>query len=66
MSVGPARGSSAGSLVCYLMGITEVDPLKYELYFERFIDVNRFDLPDIDIDFQDDKGLACLELINAS
>ncbi len=55
MAVGPARGSSAGSLVCYLMGITEIDPLEYGLYFERFIDINRFDLPDIDIDFQDDK-----------
>lgn len=55
MAVGPARGSSAGSLVCYLMGITEIDPLEYDLYFERFIDINRFDLPDIDIDFQDDK-----------
>lgn len=55
MVVGPARGSSAGSLVCYLMGITEVDPIPWGLYFERFIDVNRFDLPDIDVDFQDDK-----------
>ncbi|HUX60431.1 MAG TPA: DNA polymerase III subunit alpha, partial [Ignavibacteriaceae bacterium] len=55
MAVGPARGSSAGSLVCYLMDITEVDPIPWGLYFERFIDVNRFDLPDIDVDFQDDK-----------
>lgn len=55
MCVGPARGSSAGSLVCYLLGITEIDPIQYNLYFERFIDVNRHDLPDIDIDFQDDK-----------
>lgn len=55
MAVGPARGSSAGSLVCYLMGITEIDPLEFDLYFERFIDINRFDLPDIDIDFQDNK-----------
>jgi len=55
MCVGGGRGSAAGSLVCYLMGITEDDPLVYDLYFERFIDVNRFDLPDIDIDFQDDK-----------
>jgi len=55
MAVGPARGSSAGSLVCYLMGITEIDPLEYDLYFERFIDINRMDLPDIDIDFQDNK-----------
>lgn len=55
MVVGPSRGSSAGSLVCYLMGITEIDPLEYDLYFERFIDVNRHDLPDIDVDFQDEK-----------
>lgn len=55
MLIGPARGSSAGSLVCYLMGITEVDPIKYGLVFERFIDINRADLPDIDIDFQDNK-----------
>lgn len=55
MAVGPSRGSSAGSLVCYLMGITEIDPIEYDLVFERFIDVNRSDLPDIDIDFQDNK-----------
>lgn len=54
MLVGPSRGSSAGSLVCYLMGITEIDPLKYDLIFERFIDINREDLPDIDIDFPDE------------
>lgn len=53
--VGPARGSSAGSLVCYLLQITEVDPLIYGLMFERFIDINRMDLPDIDIDFEDEK-----------
>ncbi len=51
MLVGPARGSSAGSLACYLLRITEVDPLQHELLFERFIDVSRNDLPDIDIDF---------------
>lgn len=55
MLVGPARGSSAGSLVCFLLGITEVDPIEHDLIFERFIDVNRFDLPDIDIDFPDVK-----------
>lgn len=55
MIVGPARGSSAGSLVCYLLGITTVDPIKYDLIFERFIDVNRNDIPDIDIDFSDQK-----------
>lgn len=53
--VGPSRGSSAGSLVCYLMDITEVDPIRFDLVFERFIDVNRFDLPDIDIDFPDNR-----------
>lgn len=55
MLVGPGRGSSAGSLVCYLLGITEVDPLPYKLLFERFIDMTRADLPDIDIDFSDRK-----------
>lgn len=51
MFVGPGRGSSAGSLVCYLLRITEIDPLEHGLLFERFIDVSRMDLPDIDIDF---------------
>ena len=51
--VGPARGSAAGSLACYLLRITEVDPIPYGLIFERFIDINRADLPDIDIDFED-------------
>lgn len=55
MIVGPARGSSCGSLVCYLLEITTVDPIPYGLIFERFIDVNRDDLPDIDIDFSDTK-----------
>lgn len=55
MVVGPARGSSCGSLVCYLLQITTVDPIKYDLVFERFIDVNRNDLPDVDIDFSDQK-----------
>jgi DNA-directed DNA polymerase III PolC len=53
MIVGPARGSSCGSLVCYLLNITTIDPIPYHLIFERFIDVNRSDLPDIDIDFSD-------------
>lgn len=51
--VGPARGSSCGSLVCYLLRITSIDPIPYGLIFERFIDINRMDLPDIDIDFSD-------------
>lgn len=53
MLVGPARGSSCGSLVCWLTRITEVDPLVHDLIFERFVDLNRMDLPDIDIDFPD-------------
>ena len=53
--IGPARGSSAGSLVCFLLGITEVDPIVHDLMFERFIDINREDLPDIDVDFEDKK-----------
>jgi DNA polymerase III alpha subunit len=55
MLVGPARGSSAGSLVCYLTRITEVDPIPPRLIFERFIDISRSDLPDIDSDFPDNK-----------
>ena len=58
MLVGPARGSSGGSLVCYLLSITTIDPLKYGLLFERFIDINRDDLPDIDVDFPDTKRKA--------
>ena len=49
--VGPGKGSSAGSIVSYLLNITEVDPLKYQLFFERFLNPERIDLPDIDIDF---------------
>lgn len=51
MLVGPGRGSSAGSVVCYLLGITDLDPIKHGLLFERFVDVSRIDLPDIDMDF---------------
>ncbi len=51
--VGPGRGSSAGSLVAYLLEITEVDPLKYNLIFERFLNPNRKTMPDIDCDFSD-------------
>ena len=53
MVVGPARGSSCGSLVCYLIGITAIDPIPFGLLFERFIDTTRSDLPDIDLDFSD-------------
>ena len=63
MIVGPSRGSAAGSLVCYLLGITEIDPIKYDLYFERFIDINREDVPDIDIDFQDNKRYLAIKYL---
>jgi len=51
--VGPGRGSAAGSIVCYLTGITNLDPLKYELLFERFLNPERVSMPDIDLDFAD-------------
>lgn len=63
MMVGPARGSSCGSLTCYLLGITDVDPIPFGLIFERFIDVTRSDLPDIDIDFQDNRRQMVFEYI---
>jgi DNA polymerase III subunit alpha len=50
--VGPGRGSAAGSLVCYALGITDVDPIEYGLLFSRFIDASRDDWPDIDVDFE--------------
>ncbi|MCZ7557401.1 MAG: DNA polymerase III subunit alpha [Bacteroidia bacterium] len=53
--VGPGRGSAAGSLVAYALGITDVDPLRYELLFERFLNPDRVSMPDIDIDFQDER-----------
>lgn len=54
--VGPARGSAAASLVCYILRITEVDPLQFpNMLFERFIDINRTDVPDIDLDFDDER-----------
>ena len=55
ISVGPGRGSAAGSVVAYCLKITNIDPLKYDLLFERFLNPDRVSLPDIDIDFEDDK-----------
>ena len=54
VSVGPGRGSAAGSAVAYCLGITKIDPIKYDLLFERFLNPDRISLPDIDIDFDDD------------
>ena len=53
--VGPGRGSAAGSIVAYVLGITNVDPMKYDLLFERFLNPERITMPDIDIDFQDNR-----------
>lgn len=55
VSVGPGRGSAAGSVVSYALGITNVDPIKYDLLFERFLNPERISMPDIDVDFSDDK-----------
>src|SRR5690606_14532568 len=51
--VGPGRGSAVGSLVCYAIGITDVDPIRYNLLFERFLNPERVSMPDIDTDFSD-------------
>lgn len=64
MLVGPSRGSAAGSLVCYLARITEINPIPPKLYFERFIDVSRTDLPDIDLDFPDNKRHMVFEYMS--
>lgn len=53
MLIGPGRGSAAGSLICYLTGITNIDPIEHRLMFERFINLDRVETPDIDLDFQD-------------
>ena len=53
--VGPGRGSAAGSLVSYSLGITDVDPIKYNLLFERFLNKERITMPDIDIDFESNR-----------
>jgi DNA polymerase III subunit alpha len=53
VSVGPGRGSAAGSIVSFVLGITDIDPIKYDLLFERFLNPERISLPDIDIDFSD-------------
>lgn len=55
IAVGPGRGSAAGSVVAYCLKITNIDPLKYDLLFERFLNPDRISLPDIDIDFEDDR-----------
>ena len=65
IAIGPGRGSAAGSLICYLLNITEVDPIKHGLIFERFLNPDRVSMPDIDIDVQDNRRDEIIEyLIN--
>lgn len=61
---GPGRGSAAGSLVCYLLGITSLDPLEHGLLFERFLSPSRIDMPDIDMDFEDKRREEVIEYIH--
>lgn len=63
VSVGPGRGSAAGSAAAYCLGITQIDPIKYDLLFERFLNPDRISLPDIDVDFDDDGRYAVLDYV---
>lgn len=65
MVCGPGRGSSSGSLVCWLLDITAVDPIKYDLVFERFVDVTRADYPDIDVDLNDERRDLVFEYLKS-
>ena len=62
--VGPGRGSAAGSLVSYLIGITDIDPLRYNLLFERFLNPDRISMPDIDLDFADNRRDEVLKYVS--
>lgn len=62
--VGPGRGSAAGSLVSYSLGITDIDPIKYDLFFERFLNPERVTMPDIDIDFEADRRDEVVDYVN--
>jgi DNA polymerase III subunit alpha len=61
--VGPGRGSAAGSFVSYLIGITNIDPIKYDLLFERFLNPERISMPDVDMDFADDRRDEVLDYV---
>ncbi|HKL96550.1 MAG TPA: DNA polymerase III subunit alpha [Paludibacteraceae bacterium] len=63
VSVGPGRGSAAGSVVAYCLKITDIDPLKYDLLFERFLNPDRISMPDIDVDFDDDGRGAVIDWV---
>ncbi|MEK6569211.1 MAG: DNA polymerase III subunit alpha, partial [candidate division NC10 bacterium] len=64
ISVGPGRGSAAASLVAYCLGITNIDPLKYGLIFERFLNPERISMPDMDIDFSDDRRDEVIDYVS--
>ncbi|MBI3984006.1 DNA polymerase III subunit alpha [Candidatus Microgenomates bacterium] len=61
--IGPGRGSAAGSIIAYAINVTDLDPLKYDLLFERFLNPDRISMPDIDIDFQDDRRDEVIEYV---
>ncbi len=63
VSVGPGRGSAAGSIAAYAMGITNIDPIKYDLLFERFLNPDRVSMPDIDVDFADNKRDVVIDYV---
>lgn len=63
VSIGPGRGSAAGSAAAYCLGITQIDPIKYDLLFERFLNPDRISLPDIDVDFDDDGRYEVLKYV---
>lgn len=63
IAVGPGRGSCGGSIVAYVLGITEVDPIKYDLIFERFLNPERITMPDIDIDFEDERRSEVIDYV---
>ena len=63
VSIGPGRGSAAGSAAAYCLGITQIDPVKYDLLFERFLNPDRISLPDIDVDFDDDGRYEVLKYV---
>ena len=63
ISVGPGRGSGAGSIVAFLIGITDIDPLKYNLYFERFLNAERVSAPDFDVDFEDSRREEVIDYV---
>jgi DNA polymerase-3 subunit alpha len=64
VSVGPGRGSAAGSVVAYCLGITDIDPIKYDLLFERFLNPDRISMPDIDVDFDDEGRNLVIEYVS--